>query len=253
MNPKLILTALGFLTRLRMPAWVPFDPDSVACAARWFALIGLLLGALAAGLLWLLAPGLGQPLAVVLVLILLLLLTGAFHEDGLADTFDGFWGGWERQRKLAIMKDSQIGTYGVLSLIGCLAIKAVALSQLHLGLAMVALLASHAGGRTVAGLVPVLLPYARSDEGSKTPQRQRSPGFGDQLALMACGAAPLLLLPQEAAAVVALVWAGAFGFMSWLMHRHIRGYTGDTLGATEQVTECLTLIALVAMMNQGWL
>ncbi|WP_417347223.1 adenosylcobinamide-GDP ribazoletransferase [Ferrimonas sp.] len=253
MNPKLILTALGFLTRLRMPSWVPFDPDSVARSARWFALIGLVLGAVAAGALSVLTPWLGQPLAVVLVLVLLLLVTGAFHEDGLADTFDGFWGGWERDRKLAIMKDSQIGTYGVLALIGALAIKAVALTQLHLGLAMVALLVSHAGSRAVAGLVPVLLSYARTGEGSKTPQRQHQPGFGDQLALMICAALPLLLLPYEAAAVLALVWSGVFALMTWLMHRHIQGYTGDTLGATQQLTECATLIALVAMMNQGWL
>ncbi|USD39386.1 adenosylcobinamide-GDP ribazoletransferase [Ferrimonas sp. SCSIO 43195] len=253
MQPKLILTALGFLTRLPMPAWVPFDGDSVARAARWFALVGLLIGALAAGCLWLLEPYLGQPLAVVLTLVLVLRLTGAFHEDGLADWCDGFGGHWLRQRKLEIMKDSQIGTYGVLALVAAFAIKAVALSMLPLGLAMLALVICHAGGRAVAGLVPVLLPYARDEGNSKTPQRDRAPGYLAQLTLMICAAVPLLALPYEAAAVLVLAWSAAFAFMVWNMNRHIQGYTGDTLGATEQVVELMTLLVLVAMFNQGYL
>lgn len=240
-----ILAAASFLTRLPMPLWVEKDSEAIAQASRWFALIGLFIGVVAAGLLYALTTIMGQPLAVVLTLVAIILLTGAFHEDGLADLCDGFGGGWEKSRKLAIMKDSQIGAYGVLALVASFSIKVIALTQLPLTLACSALLICHAGSRAIAGLVAVYLPYARDDDNNKTPQKDAALPVRNRLILCICGALPLAMLPFTAALSLIAVWLVTFIGLIRLMQRHIQGYTGDTLGATQQLIEIAGLIFFV--------
>lgn len=240
-----ILAAASFLTRLPMPLWVGKDSVAIAQASRWFALIGLFIGVVAAGLLYALTALMGQELAVVLTLVAIIVLTGAFHEDGLADLCDGFGGGWERSRKLAIMKDSQIGAYGVLALVTSFSIKVTALTQLSLPLACSALLICHAGSRAIAGMVAVYLPYARDDDNNKTPQKDAALPVRNQLILCICGALPLAMLPLTAALSLIAVWLATFIALIRLMQRHIRGYTGDTLGATQQIIEIAGLIFFV--------
>ncbi|ABV36764.1 cobalamin 5'-phosphate synthase [Shewanella sediminis HAW-EB3] len=241
-----ILAAASFLTRLSMPQWVGKDSEAIAQASRWFALIGLFIGVIAACLLYTFTALMGQELAVVLTLVGIILLTGAFHEDGLADLCDGFGGGWERSRKLAIMKDSQIGAYGVLALVASFAIKVMALSQLSLSAACSALIICHAGSRAVAGLVAVYLPYARDcDSDNKTPQKDAALPLRNRFILCICGALPLAFLPLSAALALLTVWLLTFIAMIKLMQRHIQGYTGDTLGATQQIVEIAGLIFFV--------
>ncbi|GIU17008.1 MULTISPECIES: adenosylcobinamide-GDP ribazoletransferase [unclassified Shewanella] len=240
-----ILAAASFLTRLPMPTWVAKDSDAIAKSSRWFAFIGLWIGVIAAGLLYSFTALMGQELAVVLTLLLIILLTGAFHEDGLADLCDGFGGGWERSRKLAIMKDSQIGTYGVLALVSSFAIKVIALSQLPLVIACLALITCHAASRSIAGFVAVYLPYARTDDNNKTPQKDAKLPITNRLILCASGALPMTLLPLGCSLTLIAVWLGVFIAMIKLMQRHIQGYTGDTLGATQQIIEITGLITLV--------
>lgn len=244
-----ILAAASFLTRLPMPQWVIKDSEAIAQASRWFALIGLFIGVIAASLLYALTTLMGQPLAVVLTLVGIILLTGAFHEDGLADLCDGFGGGWERSRKLAIMKDSQIGAYGVLALVACFSIKVVALTQLSLPQACISLLVCHAGSRAIAGLVAVYLPYARdcdsNRDNNKTPQKDAALPLKNRLILCICGALPLLMLPLTVAVSLVALWLVTFIGLIKLMQRHIQGYTGDTLGATQQIIEIAGLIFFV--------
>ncbi|MGS0681595.1 adenosylcobinamide-GDP ribazoletransferase [Shewanella sp. 125m-7] len=240
-----ILAATSFLTRLPMPNWVAKDGAAIAQSSRWFAFVGLLIGAVAAGLLYGLTLLMGQALAVVVTLVLIILLTGAFHEDGLADLCDGFGGGWEKSRKLAIMKDSQIGAYGVLALICAFAIKVTALIQLPLTLACISLIVCHAGSRAIAGLVAVYLPYAREDSNNKTPQKDAALPFTNRFILCVSGALPLLFLPLNYALMLLAVWLVTFISLIKLMQRHIQGYTGDTLGATQQIIEIVGLIFFV--------
>lgn len=240
-----ILAATSFLTRLPMPLWLLKDSDAIAKSSRWFALVGLMIGLIAAGLLYVLTALMGQSLAVVLTLVLIILLTGAFHEDGLADLCDGFGGGWEKTRKLEIMKDSQIGAYGVLALVCAFAIKATALTQLPVYFACISLIVCHAASRAIAGLVAVYLPYAREDSNNKTPQKDAQLPFSNRLILCVCGALPLLLLPLNCALMLILVWVVTFIGLIKLMQRHIQGYTGDTLGATQQIIEITGLIFFV--------
>lgn len=245
-----MLAAMSFLTRLPMPNWVASDSEAIAQASRWFALIGLLIGCVAALILSSLAPMMGQPLAVVITLVGMILLTGAFHEDGLADLCDGFGGGWEKARKLAIMKDSQIGTYGVLALVCAFALKLVALVQMPLAMATTSLIICHAGSRALAGLVAVYLPYARDDSNNKTPQKDAELPIRNRFILCACGSLPLLMLPIPAAMALLGVWLLTFIYMIKLMQRHIQGYTGDALGATQQICEIVGLVFFVIYSYQ---
>ncbi|WP_299805257.1 adenosylcobinamide-GDP ribazoletransferase [uncultured Shewanella sp.] len=240
-----ILAAASFLTRLPMPKWVAKDSDAIAKSSRWFAFVGLWIGVIAASLLYSFTALMGQELAVVLTLLLIILLTGAFHEDGLADLCDGFGGGWEKSRKLEIMKDSQIGAYGVLALVSAFALKLSALTQLPLTIACIGLIMCHAGSRAIAGLVAVYLPYAREDSNNKTPQKDVTLPISNRLILCVSGALPLVLLPFGCALMLLAVWLMTFIAMIKLMQRHIQGYTGDTLGATQQIMEITGLITLV--------
>lgn len=243
-----ILAAASFLTRFPMPIWVARDSDAIAKSSRWFALVGLCIGFIAAALLYSLTALMGQDLATLLTLVLILLLTGAFHEDGLADLCDGFGGGWGKSRKLAIMKDSQIGTYGVLALISAFAIKVTTLSQLPLSIACISLIVCHAGSRALAGLVAVYLPYARTGD-NKTPQKDLTIPISNRLILCISGMLPLLLLPLGFSTLLVTIWLVSLICMIKLMKRHIQGYTGDTLGATQQVIEVSGLIFFVIFQN----
>ncbi len=250
-HPTLILTAIGFLTRITMPKWVGFSPQDVAHSTRWFSLVGVVVGSVLALCLWLLTPLFGQAIAAALTLIVGWRLTGAFHEDGLADLCDGFGGSWQRQRKLDIMKDSQIGTYGVLAVVGSVILKLLVLTQLPINLAVMGLICSHAGARACVGCVPAYLSYARVDQPSKTPQSQLPPSKAVLATLISIACLPLFLLPLTVAIIVCFSWLSSCYFMLRLMKQHIQGYTGDTLGATEQVVEIMTLLTLVLINNIG--
>lgn len=247
-----LAAALSFITRVPVP-WTWCDGADMGRASRWFSTIGILIGLWSWLWLWALAPLLGQPLAAVLAVIATIVFTGALHQDGLADLCDGFWGGWERERKLAIMKDSQIGSYGVLALIAAFSLSVLAITSLPMAAALPVLLLAHTGSRAVAGLVPKLLSYARLEGPSKTPQANK-PIAGDHL--LTLWSPPVLMLIYGASAGLGALfwplvigWAVSLGAMLWLMKRHIQGYTGDTLGATQQVVEIVTLLIAVAVLG----
>ena len=155
---ELFFTALGFFTRLPVPAWVPWSSERMHHAARYFALVGWVVGGAGAlgylALAWLLPPA----VAVVLSMALTIRLTGAFHEDGFADSCDGLGGGWDKAQILAIMKDSRIGSYGTIGMVLMLLAKAAALVELAspavqgAGVAL-ALLVAHPLSRLAATVV----------------------------------------------------------------------------------------------------
>ncbi|HNC68785.1 MAG TPA: adenosylcobinamide-GDP ribazoletransferase, partial [Thauera aminoaromatica] len=170
---ELFFTALGFFTRLPVPAWVPWSSERMHHAARYFALVGWVVGGAGAlgylALAWLLPPA----VAVVLSMALTIRLTGAFHEDGFADSCDGLGGGWDKAQILAIMKDSRIGSYGTIGMVLMLLAKAAALVELAgpavqgAGVAL-ALLVAHPLSRLAATVVLHRLPYVRADDSAKS-------------------------------------------------------------------------------------
>ncbi len=253
---RLFFVALQFLTRVPSPAWVGFEPEWLNQSARHFPAVGLLVGALAA-LVLVLGEVLFTPaVAVGLSMAATLLFTGAFHEDGWADTCDALGGGASvsRERALVIMKDSRIGTYGAAGLVLMLGLKAATLTALPLALAVPALLFAHTASRAAAVALIRCLPYAGDVEHAKAKplaQRISAAGLGValgwvfMLCLVLVWAAQRWHEPAVPAAVVIglmAVVAVAAWCTRWFRQR-LGGYTGDTLGATQQLTELAALLA----------
>jgi adenosylcobinamide-GDP ribazoletransferase len=242
-----IRLCLGLLTRLPVGiAGLP-APAEMARAARWFPLVGALVGAIAALALWLcLALGVPGNAAVLIALGAAAVMTGGLHEDGLADCADGF-GGADRPRRLAIMRDSRIGTYGVLALILAIGLKWALLAALLDGgfrNAAVALIVAGAVSRLAPLALMRLLDHARKDGMAVNAGRPDAATlrFGAVLALITLLPlpGPMPMLTVACAVIAGIVATGA------LASRRIGGQTGDVLGAAQQVTELLALLCIAA-------
>ncbi|MBR9651168.1 adenosylcobinamide-GDP ribazoletransferase [Thalassovita aquimarina] len=237
-----IAVATGLLTRL--PLRLPDAAYARGARAAWaYPLAGVAVGAVAAlvaaGTLWL---GLAAEPTALLVLLALVMVTGAMHEDGLADMADGFWGGWTRERRLEIMNDSHIGSYGVIALILGLAARWWGLSAL-LGQdgGLWALVAVAALSRAGMPVLMAWLPNARDGGLSKAQGRPEA-----RVALIGCGVALAVAVLCTGWAVIGLaVLAGlAVAGVGLLAKVKIGGQTGDVLGASQQVCEIALLLAL---------
>ncbi len=237
----LFLSAAGFLTRLPMPGWVGWADDRMIRASRYFAAVGALVG-LAGGLVWWLAgqvaPG---AVAAGLALAAMIWLTGALHEDGLADCADGLGGGKSGPQALEIMRDSRVGSYGVLALVFSVGLRWAALAALAPGWGVLALVL--AGGIGRAAMVPAtaLASYARREGlgGSLAGGAgviEVAAALGTALVLGIIGGWPGLLALGLALAVTG-------GFLLYLVRR-VGGYTGDGLGAIAQLGEIAVLVVL---------
>jgi adenosylcobinamide-GDP ribazoletransferase len=247
---RLALLALQFLTRVPVPAWVGYRDEWLHHCARHFPLVGLFVGAAAALVLLGASTLWPWPLAVVLSMVATLMLTGAFHEDGLADTFDALGGAVAREKALAIMKDSRLGTYGTVALVVVLALKAAALMALG-AQAVAALLLAHAASRALPVALIRWLPYAGDADAAKAKPLSTQVSLGGVgvavfWALLVAGGvigarqleASAVLFSLIATAIAALLMA------RWL-RRRLGGFTGDTLGATQQLGELAIYLALI--------
>jgi adenosylcobinamide-GDP ribazoletransferase len=241
-----LAAALMLLTRIPVP-WERFSataPDHTRSA--WaYPVVGVVVGAVGALGLGLSAwSGLSALAASLVAVTAQAFATGAFHEDGLADVADGFGGGRERARKLEIMRDSRIGTYGTLALVFSVGLRAAALAALPFGTAACALVAGGAISR--ASIVAVLFRSepARPDGLGAGTGRPSSATFAAALALGLL--VVLVALPAPVALLATAVGLLAVAAVSAVARRQIGGYTGDVLGAGQQVCECAFLLAVSA-------
>ncbi|EKF19347.1 adenosylcobinamide-GDP ribazoletransferase [Nitratireductor pacificus] len=234
-----IAACIGFYTRLPLPAFAM--PARGFAEAQWAAPVaGLLVGFIGgAAMLAALALSLPATVAAALTLAATLLVTGALHEDGLADVADGFGGGTTRERKLAIMKDSRIGAYGVAALGLSLLLRWSALATLGWA-AFPALLAAHATSRALMPALMRLLPPARADGVSAGAGR---PGGMAVVTALLIGGFVLLAAGPGLFLVAAPLLAIALFLVRRLAARQIGGQTGDVLGALQQGAEALVLVA----------
>jgi adenosylcobinamide-GDP ribazoletransferase len=205
----------------------------------------LLVGASGAAVLWLTALGLPAPLPAILSTAVTILMTGAIHEDGLADTADGLGGGMTRERALEIMKDPRIGVFGTIALILMLPLKIATLSLLPLWTALAALVAAHAFSRFCAVLVIFTGHYVGSADRSRAAPVVERVRIGDVLIAALFGLPALALCGPRVVVAVVVALAVAGLLTRWCVRR-IGGYTGDTLGATQQVAEAGFYVALLA-------
>ncbi|PIB92113.1 adenosylcobinamide-GDP ribazoletransferase [Caulobacter sp. FWC2] len=242
---RLLLCAVQFLTRVPTPTLKAFAPDWITRSARYFPLVGQGVGVVCAGVLLIGEHLWSAPVGAILAIAVGLLITGAFHEDGLADTADGLGGGQTPARRLEIMKDSRIGTYGVCALFGVLALKVAVLAGTPA--AAVLLLAAHGLGRAAAVAVMRLTPYAPSGEAGKWKPVPQGVRTGEVIVALLIAAWPLALLPPGA--ILAGLAGGALlaGLLTLTARRLIGGHTGDVLGAVEQVFELGFLLGAAAL------
>jgi adenosylcobinamide-GDP ribazoletransferase len=242
--------SLMFCTRLPLAPSTPVASGDIARASWAMPVAGALVGALGALAYWLAVRlALPPPVAAALALAAGMAATGCLHEDGLADTADGF-GGHSRERKLEIMRDSRLGTYGACALVVSLLLRWSALASIADARAVaLALVAAHAAARAPLPGFMALVPPARSDglAASAGP-----PPHGAVAAAGLLGALALGLCLGPMAAVVALVLlAAAAAVIARVIAKAIGGHTGDVLGALEQVNEILVLLVAAALARPG--
>ncbi len=244
---QLLLCALQFLTRVPTPALKGFETDWITRAARYFPLVGQGVGAISAGVFILGFHVWGAGVAAVLALGAGLLVTGAFHEDGLADTADGLGGGQTAQRRLEVMKDSRIGTYGVCALVVALGLKATILASASALVGALALLGAHGAGRAAAVVVMRVTPYAPSGEPGKWKPTPMGVRTSEVVVALVIAIWPLLLLPMPAVGLGLALGSIAALLLARTSIRLIGGHTGDVLGAVEQVFEVGFLLGVAAL------
>ncbi|GGM83746.1 adenosylcobinamide-GDP ribazoletransferase [Dyadobacter beijingensis] len=245
----LFFTALQFYTRLPAPKWVVYKPENLSLATGYLPFVGWMVG-MAAGATWLFAGYLTNPsIAILCSMIISILLTGAFHEDGFADVCDGFGGGWTREKILAIMKDSRVGAYASVGLILILALKFTLLQSIGLQIAatdtfqtgIISLLVTgHALSRLMPVFVIYMLPYARDTDSKAKPVAEKPP-FSVLVTAIVFAVIPLLALAMRWSQPLLFAVIPVLGIITILLARYFKkwigGYTGDCLGAIQQVCE----------------
>lgn len=244
---ELFFIALGFLTRIPVPATLEYSQEKLNNASRYFTLVGLVIGLLCAAVFltvsWMTHPAIG----ILFSMIAGIFITGAFHEDGLADTADGLGGGWTVEQKLTIMKDSRLGTYGAVALWFALSAKFLLLS--HISSVALAIIAAHTASRVMPIAIMFTMTYVTDPDKSKVKPLAESRQLSEILFNLFLGGSALLLLgsaifPVMISLVVLFVMYRRF------LDKQMGGYTGDALGASQQLAE-LTIYFVLVVINDG--
>lgn len=230
-----LVGAIRFFTRLPMPG--PFGHSGVALekAIRYFPLAGVVVGGIAALVFSLCLLVWPKTLAVLAAIACVIQLTGAMHEDGWGDMIDGFGGGWDKQRILDIMKDSRMGSFGAVALVMILLVRFVALVEVDMALIPAALISAHALSRGCATGILASMDYVRAEGKAKAFSNRLS--ATDLVLASVAALLPLALLPWPQVVPAVLLALFTTLWLGRLFKRRIGGYTGDCLGATQQLAE----------------
>lgn len=227
--------AIRFFTRLPVPGNFGHSGLALEKAIRYFPASGLIIGSISALAFALSSFFWPKTLAVLAAIAIAAWLTGAIHEDGWSDMVDGFGGGWEKERILEIMRDSCIGSFGAVALVLMLLIRFFALLEIDLLLVPITLIAGHAFSRLCSTFVLAALDYARPEGKAKAFANRLSHG---ELAFAALTAVPpLLFLPLQQSVTGVFLALAATVYLARMFKRQIGGYTGDCLGAVQQLSE----------------
>lgn len=249
---RLFFVALQFFTRIPIPRWVGFDAQWLQHASRYFPAVGLVVALVTilvyaiGSLLW------TQSIAVLLSTIAGIYLTGAFHEDGFADTCDGLGGGTTAERALEIMKDSRIGAYGAIGIGLMLALKWMTLSSLPSTAVVLVLLIAHPLSRLAAISLVWRMEYVKADGKAKPIAQQMSNrefGIAAGITLLPISLLCLTGLLSVLSVATGVLFAALASFwLARMFQRRIAGYTGDCLGAVQQVAEVAFYLGVLAVI-----
>lgn len=232
---KDIAAAFQFLTRLPLPR-LDYAPDALSRSAKFFPLVGGVIGLAVATIFQLLAPHLSTMIAALLAIISSVLLTGGLHEDGLADVADAFGGGWTREQVLTILKDSRIGTYGAIAVTASVLVRMLLLGSLPTERFMAYVISAHALCRWTILPLGCALPAARQEAG-------QGARLARQISIMSLLIGSAFTIAIAGSLLRSQAWipaASTLGItlLTGLYYRHrIGGITGDCFGATTQLTE----------------
>lgn len=251
---KIFFTSLMFYTRIPCPKNIDHDSENINKATRYFTLIGWIVGGISYLTFYLSSFLFDQAIAVILSIITGILVTGAFHEDGLADVVDGFGGGWTKEKILDIMKDSRIGAFGAISIVLLLLIKYATLNTAlnYLSdpvIVPLIFISYHSLARLTAINIIFTSEYSRDDATSKVKPIAKSHGFPEIIGSYFFGLIPVIILAWfnwKFLIVIAPLFLIYF-FSKRYFEKWIDGYTGDCLGAVEQLGECVCLLFYVAL------
>ncbi len=238
--------AILFYSRLPAPRGVKCSPDILSQSLRYFPLIGLIVGALGFGGFWAASLILPHNLSVIIAMVVMILSTGALHEDGFADSCDGFGGGYGREAILRIMKDSHIGTYGVIGLILVLLLRYSLLCQVSFEQMAYVMILAQGASRFGSVVMTRTSKYARI-EPSKSSHSALGISFTGVMIAMLFSLLPLALMGWLFALIYIGVSALIFLLFRYYIHSQIGGFTGDTLGALQQISEVTFYITFLAL------
>ena len=241
----LLLTAVMFLTRI--PVRLEYSDANFNQSVRYFPLVGLIVGLFTASILGLALPVFALPVSVLLSMIAGFMLTGALHEDGFADSCDALGGGWSKDEVLSILKDSRLGSYGVVGLISLLGLKWLALVELEYSTLVLALICAHPLSRGFAVSYFYDMDYVQDPESSKSRPLATKMKERDLLIPLTTAVLPALIwLKLNVIPLLVILYLVRSGWKRYLLHR-IDGYTGDTLGASQQLFEITFYLYLCAL------
>ncbi len=242
------LTAVLFFTRIPCPKWVDHSSEALQKSNRYFSLIGILVGSIAALTYYFANFIFTTDIALVISMISSIWITGAFHEDGFADVCDGFGGGWTKEKILTIMKDSRLGTFGVIGLIGILSLKFLALQHLaiHHNIPLI-LISAHAISRFVATLLLYTHEYVRDINSSKIKPTAKQIDKKSVVASFIFGITPLFFLNEVLLFLVLLPLFITYVYCGYFFKKWIGGQTGDCAGALQQVSEIIFYLSLITI------
>ncbi|MGG6231443.1 adenosylcobinamide-GDP ribazoletransferase [Tenacibaculum sp. SDUM215027] len=243
------LTAVLFFTRIPCPKWVNHSPEILNKSSRYFSLVGIVVGSIAALAYFTFSYIFPTDIAIVISMISSIWITGAFHEDGFADVCDGFGGGWTKEKILTIMKDSRLGTFGVSGLVFILAIKFLALyhlQNLSVNLILV-IISGHSMSRFIATVLLYTHEYVRDIDSSKIKPTTKQMSSKSLLISAIFGVVPLFFFQKPMMFLVLLPLLVTYLYMGHFFKKWIGGQTGDCAGALQQVAEIVFYLSLLAL------
>lgn len=247
---NLFYLSLTFFTRIPAPKNMYYSPSLLNKSGRYFSLVGLLIAGILSIVITVISPLFPVSITVSLLIIFSLLITGAFHEDGLADMADGIGGGMTLEKRLTIMKDSRIGTYGAVTLFMALALKLFLLIELFgINLLIPSLFLGYSLSRALAASLIYDLPYVADIDTSKSkPLASKQSPFELKL-LFIIGLIPAIFFSLTTLLFIGLtLFSFRMLFKAWLIKR-LGGYTGDCLGACQQISELLIYLVIIACLT----
>ncbi|WP_214983468.1 adenosylcobinamide-GDP ribazoletransferase [Tenacibaculum dicentrarchi] len=246
------LTAVLFFTRIPCPKWVNHSPEILNKSSRYFSLVGILIGSIS-GFIYVGTSFLFNPsIALVFSLIASILTTGAFHEDGFADVCDGFGGGWTKDKILTIMKDSRLGTYGVVGIICLLSIKLLSLHELlqlnnSIKTIPLVLISGHAISRFIATILLYTHEYVRDIDTAKVKPTTKKMSTKALIISGFFGLVPLVFFKDVRIFAVLIPLLLTYLYMSRFFKKWIGGQTGDCAGALQQVSEVIFYLSILIL------